>query len=788
MNPSRAIVLSVMALISGCAGGGDSAPAPAPAPSPAPAPPPPPPPVNTAPKLLTLSISLEEDAVASLQISASDAENDALTFAVVANPQHGTATMSLTGALTYTPTPDFNGTDSLDVRVSDSAGAQTTGTIAITVNALDDAPVVTTTQLAVNEDTVLHSQLAGTDVEGDTFSYVLAFSPTHGNVVMDASGSLTYTPSPDYFGPDEFHVRTHETVTGVESGEQVVHIDVHGVNDAPVAQADRLRVAANGGQAVEIPVLANDTDKDGDTLTPVVLSQPRGGTLTVDAATHKLMFAPANGYVGPIDFTYQATDGVASSNPVTARAVIGDFEGIIFISDYRLPGVPELFVYDGFDVRRMNDDLPAGGLVTGFNVSGDFRLLTYVVEDASYGHVYVKPYDGSGPAVERYRTQLKTPQQLGGLQEYVNPDGSYMVVDDYWLGGAKHQFVVNTATGAKTRVAGNMPDIVDVRYTAFHPFEPNLLMVQLQTAGPVPRDYTAAYTMFLGDASDASTLTQIGRNYAPGASGAGEGIYYGRDPRFVYYAEFLTLGSDILDNMLVYDRVNHTESPVGRLASPPDRGVNGVGWESQDLSRMCLAYYEPTTTAPDGPSRFYSIDLADPTSTRPVTPIYSRTTQCTYASDNRTMIYRVRTPDYVTQLAYAVDVMNPGAPKLLAPAGEELSEQMSWHAAPGAMRIAIAYFDNDGVTNAQGQTGRYYTLPLDGGTPFLFSNTYSYDGYTTYFYDSNNDGSFILYGRPRNGVPSLELMSTHGLNLSIPLSGPGETSGVRRASWLRRWP
>ena len=47
------------------------------------------------------------------------------------------------------------------------------------------------------------------------------------------------------------------------------------------------------------------------------------------------------------------------------------------------------------------------------------------------------------------------------------------------------------------------------------------------------------------------------------------------------------------------------------------------------------------------------------------------------------------------------------------------------------MRMAIAYFDNDGMAALQGQIGRYYSLPLEGGDPFLFSNDYSFEGYTT---------------------------------------------------------
>ena len=513
MKHSHAMVLSVMALICGCGGGGDSAPAPAPTPAPSPSPPPT---VNTAPKLLTLSISLEEDAVASLQISASDAENDSLAFAVVANPQHGTVTVSATGALTYTPTANFFGTDSLDVKVSDSAGAQTTGTIGVTVNPIDDAAVVTTTQLAVEEDTVLHAQLAGSDVEGDAFGYALTHQPTHGSLVMDAFGSLTYTPSPDYFGPDEFHVRTHESGNGVESGEQVVHIDVNGVNDAPVAQADTLRVAANGGQPVEIPVLANDTDKDGDVLTPVVVTQPRGGRLTVNAGTHKLMFEPTNGYAGPIDFTYRVTDGSANSAVVGARVVVGAFEPIIFLSDYTTPGQPEVHVFDGFEVRRVSDTMPAGYTIAAFSVSGDLSTLALTVEGANDKRAYVQPMDGSSPAVLRYSTP-KTSVPYGGMGGWLNSDGTYLLVYDSYRDQAIPYHVVDLATGTATQLGANMPGLVATRYANLHAFDPKLVVVQGQTQGPLqPSSITQpmAKEMYIADAANPATLTQIGHTHS----------------------------------------------------------------------------------------------------------------------------------------------------------------------------------------------------------------------------------------------------------------------------------
>jgi len=778
---AHAAALFLLTLLSACGGGGDSSPAPAP----------PPPPVNRAPTVTTSAITTSEDTTLSTPVVATDPDGNPLTFSLATNPQHGTATLTAAGVLTYAPATNYFGTDSLGVAVSDNAGAQVTGTINISVTAVNDAPILMTSQFAVDEDGVLNSQLAGADVEGDAFTFQFVPGVSHGNLVHATSGALTYTPSANYSGADQVRVRLVESVSGLTSAEQVVSIQVRPVNDPPVVQDDTLRVTATTGQPVVVPALANDSDIDGDVLTPTVVSQPRGGTVTVNPATHQLTFEPANGYVGPIEFTYRVNDGHVDSGVVSVRAVIGDFLSIIFISDYTTPGRSEVHLFDGLEVRRVSDELPAGYNIVSLSVSGDLRTLAYTADGANDIRAYVKPMDGSRAAVLRY-TSIKTPPLHGGFGAYISPDGNFLLVYDYLPGTPKPIFVVNVATGARTQLAANMPGIVNVRYAMFHPYEPQLIMVQGQTAGPFqPDDITmpTANTMFLADAADAGTLTQIGRNYALDEHG-GEGFYYTRDPRLIYYNEYRFSGGNFTYNLLAYDRVNKTETPVVRYANSPDRGINGTGWLSPDLSRMCIGIYEPTTTAYDGPSRFFAMNMANPASAMPVSPVLNDISQCTFGSDNRTMIYRVFTPGKITQQAYAVDSVNPGTPVLLAPSGETGSKQASWNAALRAMRMTIAYFDNDGSPYIPSSPGRGYVLPLDGsGSPFLFSDNYLYyDSYTTYFYDLNDDGSFLIYGRPKNGIAALELMSTHGFNLSIPLSRAGETTGVKFAGWMHSYP
>jgi hypothetical protein len=132
--------------------------------------------------------------------------------------------------------------------------------------------------------------------------------------------------------------------------------------------------------------------------------------------------------------------------------------------------------------------------------------------------------------------------------------------------------------------------------------------------------------------------------------------------------------------------------------------------------------------------------------------------------------------------------VTPGAHRGLEPPGEAGHEQANWQSAPNAMRIAIAYFNYDGVQGiTSSEVGRYYSMPADGtGDAFLFSDNYQLGGQFNFF-ASNADGSFILNSRRPGGIPKLEIMSTHALNLSLSLSAPGETLGVQNARWLRRY-
>jgi hypothetical protein len=97
---------------------------------------------NSAPVATNVNGSGNEDATASVTLSATDANSDPLTYSVVTQPTNGTVTVSGTTA-TYTPSANFNGSDSFTYKANDGTVDSNTATASVTVAAVNDAPTFT---------------------------------------------------------------------------------------------------------------------------------------------------------------------------------------------------------------------------------------------------------------------------------------------------------------------------------------------------------------------------------------------------------------------------------------------------------------------------------------------------------------------------------------------------------------------------------------------------------------------------------------------------------------------
>ena len=105
---------------------------------------------------------------------------------------------------TYTPNENYFGSDSFTFEAVDTTAKKilNTATASITINPVNDAPVVEDMQeLEGIEDTELTITLSGTDIDGDNLSFEVDTAPTQGSITENGT-TFTYTPNQDFYGAD----------------------------------------------------------------------------------------------------------------------------------------------------------------------------------------------------------------------------------------------------------------------------------------------------------------------------------------------------------------------------------------------------------------------------------------------------------------------------------------------------------------------------------------------------------------------------------------------------------
>ena len=167
---------------------------------------------NTAPVATFASASINEDTSKTGQLLGADVDGSALTFIKATDPSNGTVTInSTTGAYTYTPIANFNGTDSFTFKVNDGTVDSAVATVSITVAAVNDTPVAAAASATTNEDTAKTGTLAGTDVDGNTLTFAKVADPSNGTVTVNVNtGAYTYTPTANFNGTDSFTFKVND--------------------------------------------------------------------------------------------------------------------------------------------------------------------------------------------------------------------------------------------------------------------------------------------------------------------------------------------------------------------------------------------------------------------------------------------------------------------------------------------------------------------------------------------------------------------------------------------------
>ena len=356
-------------------------------------------PVNDNPTAVDDSATVNEDNSVVISVLTNDTdvdlglEGDTRTVVSVGTAGHGTPTITGSGAtVTYAPEANWSGTDTFTYTMQDKNSIQSSATVTVTVNPVNDAPSISdVSNQTINEDSNTGAiSFTVNDVDDPLAGLTVTAATSNGTVVPLGSISIantgggnrtvTVTPlanqntwvpgSPGHDAPLTITLTVSDTKL---TASDTFTLSVTPVNDNPTAVDDPATV--NEDNSVVISVLTNDTDVDlgleGDTRTVVSVGTAGHGTPTITGSGATVTYAPEANWSGTDTFTYTMQDKNSIQSSATVTVTVNPVNDAPTISDVSNQTINE----DGntgaisFTVNDVDDPL-AGLTVTGATSNG----------------------------------------------------------------------------------------------------------------------------------------------------------------------------------------------------------------------------------------------------------------------------------------------------------------------------------------------------------------------------------------------------------------------------------
>ena len=150
---------------------------------------------------------LEDAALTSIDVIANDTDADGDTLSLTAVSTAGTGTVAVNAdglSVDYTPAANFSGTETITYTVSDSVLTDATGTLTITVTAVNNAPVAVDDTISLEQGNSTIVTLSATDLDNDALTYLIVNQPAHGTVTLDENQATYISTDATYTGADSF--------------------------------------------------------------------------------------------------------------------------------------------------------------------------------------------------------------------------------------------------------------------------------------------------------------------------------------------------------------------------------------------------------------------------------------------------------------------------------------------------------------------------------------------------------------------------------------------------------
>lgn len=157
------------------------------------------------------SVTVLEDSSIAIMLTGSPAQGGTLAFHLVDSPAYGALSGTIP-SFTYTPTGNFNGSDSFTFYVTEGDLQSSLATVSIAVSAVNDPPVPQADEYSTNMNTPLVVTAPGVlsndnDIDGDVLTVGPVEYDGSGILIVHSDGSFSYTPAIGFHGVDQFRYK-----------------------------------------------------------------------------------------------------------------------------------------------------------------------------------------------------------------------------------------------------------------------------------------------------------------------------------------------------------------------------------------------------------------------------------------------------------------------------------------------------------------------------------------------------------------------------------------------------
>ncbi|MBU0653550.1 MAG: cadherin domain-containing protein [Gammaproteobacteria bacterium] len=392
----------------------------------------------------TAALTHDENATAVTTVTSADPDaGDTITYTINGGSDANLFSIDpATGELRFKTAPDFenpsdsdgNNTYVVQVMADDANSLFDLQTLTITVNDINDAPVITsdggaaTANVPVDENTTAVTTATSTDQDGDTPVYSITGGADAALFTIDpATGALTFTAAPDFENPTDVAGGTsaagdnvYEVEVTSDDGNggtdvQTLSVTVGNVNEPPAITSDgggdTAALNVNENTIAVTTVIGADQDT-ANTLTYSISGGVDAGLFAIDPATGTLTFVTAPDFENPTDVA--GGTSTASDNVYEIAVTVSDSNGgtdvqALLVTVVDANEAPTITSNGGGDTATVGaaenqtavttvtaDDQDAGD-TQGFSISGGADAALFTIDPATGALSFISAPDFENP-------------------------------------------------------------------------------------------------------------------------------------------------------------------------------------------------------------------------------------------------------------------------------------------------------------------------------------------------------------------------------------------------------